>query len=93
MVKPSEDHSVSVKPSGLTPISVNTQSQLPEEVPEMKRRVTRPDLLRINRFLLGERREKSDLAPLPERKRTRVHTKLDHLCLFVRSFFVLILCL
>lgn len=71
MVKPSEDHSVSVKPSGLTPISVNTQSQLPEEVPEMKRRVTRPDLLRINRFLLGERREKSDFAPLPERKRTR----------------------
>lgn len=38
---------------------------------ETKKRVIRPDIQRINRFLLGERREKPDLPPRPERKRAR----------------------
>ena len=48
------------------------QSQPPStDTPVMKKRVIRPDIQRINRFLLGERREKPELPPLPERKRAR----------------------
>ena len=80
--QPSDDQGTKITVNSINPEKVDDsmpsvpseplQSQ-PSSIRNLVTRkpTVRPDIQRINRFLLGERREKPDLPPLPERKRAR----------------------
>lgn len=57
-----------ISPSLLQPANTPPAKSSSQQLPSPKPKKVRPDIQRITRFLLGERREKTDAVMLPDRK-------------------------